>query len=144
MLLTVRDWAVSAVRETEFNGACDCRVFTFDWLSPCFTILFMRRVLVMVVLVLLVAAYISGPLFETVDHWDQFPQSGNDIVLAVVLALTLFALCLCAALKWVGFVSSVSRDQKEDATLAHLQNIFVPSDSLDTSSPLKPCTALRI
>lgn len=98
----------------------------------------------MVVLVLLAAVCISGPLFETVDHWDQFPQSGNDIVLGTFLALTLFALCLCATLKLVGYVSSVSRDVKDFAALTHLRNIFVPFGSLDTSSPLKLCTALRI
>jgi type VI protein secretion system component VasK len=104
----------------------------------------MRRVLVMVVLVLIVTVHISGPLFETVDHWDQFPQSGNDIVLSIVLALTLFALCLCATLRLIRLVSSIFRDVKENTALTRLQNIFVPSDSLDTSSPLKLCTALRI
>lgn len=104
----------------------------------------MRRVLVMVVLVLLVVAYISGPLFETVDHWDQGPQSGNDIVLAVVLALTLFALGLRATLKLVQFVSSIFRDGKEDAVFPHLRNILLPPISIDTSSPLTLCAALRI
>ena len=126
------------------DEACDSRVIAFDWTYTCFTILLMRRFSVIVVLVLLVAVYISGPLFETVDHWDQFPQSGNDIVLSIVLALTLFALCLCATLKLVQFISSISRDGKGDAALPHLLNIFVPSDSLDSSSPLKLCTALRI
>lgn len=104
----------------------------------------MRRVSVTVVLLLLLAVCICGPLFETVDHWDQFPQSGNDIVLGTVLALTLLALCLCATIRLARLVSSISRDVKEAAPLTHLCNIFVPSDSLDTSSPPKLCTALRI
>ena len=104
----------------------------------------MRRLLATVVLILLLAVCMFGPLFETVDHWDQFPQSGNDIVLTIVFVLVLLALCLCATLQLVGFVSSISRDRKESAALARLRNIFVPSDSLDTSSPFKLCTALRI
>lgn len=47
---------------------------------------------------LLFATYLCGPAFETVDHWDHFPQSGNDIV----LNLAAFAICL-------GAVATLSR-----------------------------------
>lgn len=46
---------------------------------------------------LLLVAYLCGPAFERVDHWDHFPQSGNDIVHNVVA----FAVCL-------GVVAAVS------------------------------------
>lgn len=41
------------------------------------------------ILVLLLAAHLAGPLFETVDHWDHFPQKPDDIVLSITGALTL-------------------------------------------------------
>lgn len=49
----------------------------------------MRWVKLVVVLVL--ASHLAGPLFETVDRWDGFPQKPNDIVLSVTSALTFLA-----------------------------------------------------
>ncbi len=37
-----------------------------------------------IAVVLLLGTYLCGPAFESVDHWDHFPQSGNDIVLNCV------------------------------------------------------------
>lgn len=50
-----------------------------------------RRVCQIAVLFLL-ATYLCAPAFERIDHWDHFPQSGNDIVHNVVG----FAVCLGA------------------------------------------------
>jgi hypothetical protein len=54
----------------------------------------MRRRLIPIALALLAVVYLCGPAFEAVDHWDQFPRSGNDLVLASVSVL----LCLGATL----------------------------------------------
>jgi hypothetical protein len=51
----------------------------------------MRLRWVKFVVVLLLAAHLAGPLFETVDRWDGFPQKPNDIVLSVTSALTFLA-----------------------------------------------------
>ena len=104
----------------------------------------MRHVLTIAALVLLVAVCISGPLFEAFDHWDQFPQSGNDTLLTIVLVLTLFALCLCATLKFVRIVSSISRAAKADAAVTKIRNVFLPRPPQGTSSPPILCPALRI
>jgi hypothetical protein len=50
----------------------------------------MRTRLVQFAVILLLLVYLCAPLFESVDHWDHFPQSGHDIVLTVMGA----ALCL--------------------------------------------------
>jgi hypothetical protein len=46
---------------------------------------------VKLVVVLVLAAHLAGPLFETVDRWDSFPQKPHDIVLSVTSALTFLA-----------------------------------------------------
>ncbi len=43
----------------------------------------MRR-LVQIALLLLLLIHLGGPPFETVDHWDQFAQGGDDFVLSVL------------------------------------------------------------
>ncbi len=45
----------------------------------------MRR-LIQIAVLLLVLVHVGGPLFETVDHWDQFSQGqgGDDLVLSVL------------------------------------------------------------
>jgi hypothetical protein len=47
-----------------------------------------------VALILLLGVYLFAPVFESVDHWDHFPQSGNDIVLTVLVIV----ICLGVAL----------------------------------------------
>ena len=54
----------------------------------------MRTRLVQLAVVLLLVVYLCAPLFELVDHWDHFPQSGHDIVLTILGV----ALCLGIAL----------------------------------------------
>jgi len=43
------------------------------------------------VLLLAFAILLGGPVFEHFDHWDHFPQSGNDILLTIVAVLVCFA-----------------------------------------------------
>jgi formate hydrogenlyase subunit 4 len=50
----------------------------------------MRERFAQLALVLLVIVLLLAPLFETIDRWDGFPQSGNDIVLTVLAALAVF------------------------------------------------------
>ena len=46
-----------------------------------------RRNLLLSVVILLLLVSLCSPFFELVDHWDSFPQSGNDIVLGVIFSL---------------------------------------------------------
>lgn len=54
----------------------------------------MRRGLICATLFLLLAVQFSAPLFETIDRWDGFPQSGNDLELGVIAALASFGVVL--------------------------------------------------
>ena len=54
----------------------------------------MRKGLCIVAILLVLGVYLCAPVFESVDHWDQGPLNGNDIV----LNLTAVAFCLGAAL----------------------------------------------
>lgn len=51
----------------------------------------MRRRLGWIVLVFVLAIFLTAPVFEHFDHWDNFPQSGQDIVLTVIGMLVCFA-----------------------------------------------------
>lgn len=105
----------------------------------------MRRVSVLIALVLLLGIYISGPFFESVDHWDNFPQSGNDIVLTLVVAVTVFALFLCGTRWLVRFIFSRPSAANEDEVLASFRNCCPPVYSLSALSPPKLlATTLRI
>lgn len=57
----------------------------------------MRRKIAVIVLVLVVAIFLAGPVFEHFDRWDHFPQSGNDILLTLVAVVV----CLGAALSLI-------------------------------------------
>ena len=48
-------------------------------------------------LLLLLLVYIVGAPFETVDHWDNFAQGGNDLVLSVLSLVAGFGLILVVA-----------------------------------------------
>lgn len=61
----------------------------------------------------LLLAYLCGPAFETVDHWDHFPQSGNDIVLNVVC----FAICLGVAAALPRLLSGIIRRPRNESAL---------------------------
>lgn len=50
----------------------------------------MRERFAQLAVALLVIVLLLAPLFETIDRWDGFPQSGNDIVLTVLAALAVF------------------------------------------------------
>lgn len=69
----------------------------------------MKRSLALTAITLLVMVYVCGPVFEHFDHWDHFPQSGNDFVLAfAVVALCLGATFLLTRVVLRGFGSAIS------------------------------------
>lgn len=86
----------------------------------------MRRA-VQVVLLLIVLLHVGGPMFETVDEWDNFPQSGNDYVLSlltVVLCLGLMlvnrfwpAVLAVLSLFWSLFHISSSQHRRIDSSV---------------------------
>jgi hypothetical protein len=95
-----------------------------------------------VAVVLLLVTYLFGPAFESIDHWDHFPQSGNDIVLNVIA----LAACLGAVAVLSRFVVSLVRAPRRESGQA-LSDLFAERFSTPEYSPLfldsSPCT-LRI
>lgn len=121
------------------------RTITFKPELVCTKIKPMRRVLFLIALLLLLGTYVSGPFFEAVDHWDNFPQSGNDIILTLVTAATFFALLLCATIRLVHFISTVYRAANGNIALATFPNSSFPAFCSSVFLPPKLlATALRI
>ena len=52
------------------------------------------RCAVQLALLLLVLVHVGGPMFEAVDEWDNFPQSGNDFVLSFLAVIVCLGLML--------------------------------------------------
>ena len=100
----------------------------------------MRRRVALILVFLAVVLLLGGPLFEHFDHWDGFPQSGNDFLLAVIAVLV----CLAAA---VAFIRELVRlaashtDLSSQAVSAH----FPPQErsTRSDSAGLQPLS-LRI
>ena len=98
----------------------------------------MRR-LIQIAVLLLLLIHLGGPLFETVDHWDQFAQGGDDLVLSVLSVIAGLGLTL-----FVGFVlRSVLRPSLASSLLSFLALpekgatiLDVPRPALLTSPPL--------
>src|SRR5436309_2237949 len=65
----------------------------------------MSRFLACLTVVLLLCISLFGPAFETVDHWDNFPQSGDDIVLSLICLVACVGAMLVVALLTVRVVS---------------------------------------
>ena len=57
------------------------------------SIVHMRRRFAWISLLLVCVILLGGPVFEHFDQWDNFPQSGNDIVLTVVAVV----ICIASA-----------------------------------------------
>lgn len=57
----------------------------------------MRRRFAWIALLLVFVLFLGGPVFEHFDHWDHFPQSGNDILLTLVTAV----ICIAAAVSLI-------------------------------------------
>lgn len=103
--------------------------------------LVMRRSLVQFAIVLLSAVYLFGPLFESVDRWDYFPQSGNDIVLTAIVV----AICFGAALSFIRPVLRGSFVPNSDSGLGpYRMHGGVHSQSLTPSPSRLVLKSLRI
>lgn len=57
----------------------------------------MRRRVAWILLLVALLIFLGGPVFEHFDHWDHFPQSGNDILLTLVAVV----ICLAAAVSLI-------------------------------------------
>jgi hypothetical protein len=49
-----------------------------------------------IVVLLLLAILLFAPIYESFDHWDGFPKSGNDTVESLIAAATFCGLVLVA------------------------------------------------
>ena len=75
----------------------------------------MRR-LIQIAVLLLLLIHLVWPLFETVEHWDQFAKGGDDLVLGVLSVIAGLGLTL-----FVGFVlRSVLRPSLASSLLSFL------------------------
>ncbi|MBA3915308.1 MAG: hypothetical protein H0X25_15940 [Acidobacteriales bacterium] len=85
----------------------------------------LRKRFCLIAIVLVLGIYLFAPAFESVDHWDQGPISGNDIVLnltAVVFcaaAVLAFAHLICTFFCVCGsFFVALPREKFEEHFLA--------------------------
>lgn len=104
----------------------------------------MRRASFLIALVLLLGISISGPFFEAVDHWDNFPQSGNDIILTIAMVATLFALFVCTTMRLVRLIRSILRAARANALVSLHANSDFPLPVLVFSPPKLFASSLRI
>jgi hypothetical protein len=58
----------------------------------------MRRTAIQITLVLLLGIGLCGPIFQNLDPWDSFPDTGDNFVLVLAAASVWFGLTLCVAL----------------------------------------------
>lgn len=58
----------------------------------------MRFSFIKFVIVLALSSYVCGPLFETVDRWDNFPQKAEDIALSASSFVTFLAVAVAFAI----------------------------------------------
>ena len=85
----------------------------------------MQKRFCQVAVILLLATYLCGPAFESVDHWDHFPQSGNDIVLNFVA----IAVCFGVACILPRLLRGLLRAPQKKFSLTHAPSLeeFSPS-----------------
>lgn len=76
----------------------------------------MRR-LIQVAVLLLVLVHVGGPLFETVDQWDNFPATGNDFVLSFL------AVVVC-----LGFMLLVQFWPRLRSVLSRVGSLLIPPE----------------
>ncbi len=104
----------------------------------------MRR-LIQIAVLLLVLIHVGGPLFETVDHWDQFSQGqgGDDLVLGVLSLVAGLGLTLLVGYFLRKIIEpSLASSLLKLIPLSHAVNSFV--SALRPVSFTSPPLALRI
>jgi len=105
----------------------------------------MNRRTIIILLAILLFLVFAGPLFETVDHWDNIPQTGNDTVLTLILvvsfigAISLFKKCAVAALE---LIARIKRTERRPEGLSVFEG--APEPVPIESPPLSLLTSLRI
>lgn len=105
----------------------------------------MNRRVIIILLAILLFLIFAGSLFETVDRWDNIPQTGNDTVLTLVLvvsligAISLFKKCAVAALELIARIK-MSEHRPEGFSVFGGTPEPVPIES----PPLSLLTSLRI
>jgi hypothetical protein len=100
-------------------------------------------VLLLLLLLLLLLIHLTGPLFETVDHWDDFAQGGDDLVLSVLSVIVGLGLTLLAGffLRLV-FRPSLASSLLSPASLRQRLAAFL--DALQPAPFVSPPVPLRI
>lgn len=105
----------------------------------------MNRRTIIILLAILLFLLFAGPLFETVDHWDNFPQTGNDTVLSFVMlvtcmgAVSLFKKCAAAVLE---LIARIKLSERRSEGLSAFEGLIEPVPI--ESPPLALLTSLRI
>jgi hypothetical protein len=105
----------------------------------------MNRRTIIILLAILLFLIVTGPLFETVDHWDNIPKTGNDTVLTLILvvswigATSLFKKCAAATLELIARIKMNER-RPEAVSAFEWAAEPVPIES----PPLSLSTSLRI
>ncbi len=77
--------------------------------------------LLKLLILLALAAHIAGPLFETVDRWDDFARGSGDIALSVSGALTFLA---GAAAFGIALRRQMQTRRPFSTTVCHVQTLI--------------------
>lgn len=85
----------------------------------------MRRAVQLAIL-LLVLVHVGGAMFETLDEWDNFPQSGNDFVLSFLAVIVCLGLMLLTRL-WPKLLVVLSLIRSLLNPLSNLLGPFISS-----------------
>jgi hypothetical protein len=75
---------------------------------------------VQIALLLLVLVHVGGPMFETVDEWDNFHQTGDDFVLSFLGVIISLGLMLLTRL-WPKLLTVLSLIRSRLNPLANLR-----------------------
>jgi hypothetical protein len=91
---------------------------------------------------LLLIIYVCAPVFEHFDRWDGFPQSGQDIILALVLLATCLSLpSSIVVFRWLSRLASLmtirprATEVNNESLLAFCSSL--PSPEISPPSPLR-------
>lgn len=97
-----------------------------------------------IVILLLLAIVVLAPIYETFDHWDGFPGSGDDTVLNLIAAVTFCGLVfLGRCTVWLA-ITSKSLVRFQVLIPPFLRFTFVSCKAADESPPLRSFLILRV
>jgi hypothetical protein len=103
-----------------------------------------KRRISQIVVLLLLTIFLLAPVYETFDHWDGFPRSGNDTVLNLIAAVTFCGVVLVAGRSLFRALTEKLLVKRERWNPPPAPFAFVARPIADESPPLSFALSLRI